>query len=166
MSAATFAEAGEFETARQMLHQNKNANKKILLGTDQTEINQKSIQHVRELCRRIGAKLEVLHILRSGKNVRGKKALQLQAEEGSSKGVKVSDIDYTTVIGEARLVEEVARYVDRRRDILFVVLDGVGVADGDQRTEGKREKQNFAQIMQKIRCPVVVYSEMLNAEGV
>lgn len=64
MSAVTFAEHGEVETARHFLP-NKNSNKRVLLGVEEPELNPKLLEYALNLCRRVGAKLEILHFLQA-----------------------------------------------------------------------------------------------------
>ena len=62
MVAAAFAEAGEFESARQMTMNSKNSYKKILLGTEGNASLAKAAQYSFNACLRLGTNLEVLHL--------------------------------------------------------------------------------------------------------
>ncbi|MGB5884989.1 MAG: hypothetical protein WBG28_12890, partial [Desulfobulbales bacterium] len=64
MVAAAFAEAGEFESARQMTPVSKNSHKKILLGTEGNTSLAKAAQYSFNACLRLGTSLEVLHLIR------------------------------------------------------------------------------------------------------
>ena len=63
MVAATFAEAGEHDTARKYLEKQKNAHKKILFATNAEKITPKTLGRAVSICKRIGAMLEVFHVL-------------------------------------------------------------------------------------------------------
>ena len=61
MSAAAFAEAGEFETARQIAGKNKNAHKKVLVVLEDEDLNLRLFNYAHDLCKRLGGQLEILH---------------------------------------------------------------------------------------------------------
>ena len=63
MASASFAEAGEFDTARHMFLLDKNANKKVLLATNTAEVHSNVIRNALSLSKRMNARLEVLHVL-------------------------------------------------------------------------------------------------------
>ena len=150
MAAAAFAEQGEFDTARQMLGRNKNTNKKVLLGIDETEVDPKIFRYALCLCQRVGAKLEVLHVLGSGsEEVARGNAPSLQQSSGK-------EIDYTMIANSDNLEDVVAARTKDRRDILFVVL---GAALARKKSLQKANRQTLTEVFEKFRCPVVVYSE-------
>jgi len=160
MSSAAFAEAGEFDTAKQMLGQDKNSNKKVLLGTEGTDVNHKAFRYAFNLCRRVGARLEILHILRPS-DTDGPKSLEEQLS-GVKQGLKpafdrlvAEGVAYSLNFGEGRIEEEVVKYADGRRDILFVVIEPPHGASGKKSTFEKRMNE----ALDRLRCPLVVVSE-------
>ena len=123
MASAAFAEEGEFDTARAISLEGKNSGKKVLLGAEGTGVDHKAYRYALNLCRRVGADLEVL-----------------QVEPG-------------------RIEEEVARYVEKRRDILFVV---VGSHDDSKGKKGGLGK-GLAGALERLGCPLVVVSSAVKA---
>ncbi len=154
MAASAFAEEGEFDMARQLLKSSKNANKKVLLGMDEAEVDLNLVRYTINLCQRIGAKLEILHVLRPEDDVTQKpEAGSLKGEEllaPFQEDMEKRGIDYQLVIANDSLAEELVSYVGQRRDILCVVLDAA-----------KAGKQRIEKELQKLKCPVVVYGRPL-----
>jgi hypothetical protein len=152
MAAAAFAEAGEFETALQMMTSKKNANKKILLGTEGNTSLAKTAQYAFNACTNLGTNLEVLHLIRQTELVEPQKNTAKKNKENliSRKlNFKKIGVLYRPVFSKDPLEVEVARFAMNRGDILFVVLNKDG---------GKKQKRGtyFDSLLTNIRCPVVV----------
>lgn len=152
MTAAAFAEAGEFESALQMMTSSKNANKKILLGTVGNTSLDKTAQYAFSACTHLGTNLEVLHIIRQKELAETLGNTGKRTKEGHiprKLRFKKIGVLYYPVFSENPLEEEVARFAVNRGDILFVVLN---------KDEGKKQKRGtyFDSLLTNIRCPVVV----------
>lgn len=156
MAAVTFAEAGEFEMARQFIKPHKNAHKHVLLGTDRADINPKTLDYAMRLCQSIGGSLEIFHVLHSseesmvdepGQKNRLMKAIKnLLGEKG---------IVYQLVMGQECLAEEVLKHTVNRRDLLCVIFDAMEA--GNSSCQQAREKMLAK--FHVLHCPVVVYAE-------
>jgi hypothetical protein len=155
MSAVTFAEAGEFETARQFLAANKNARKRVLLGTDKPEIDARTISYAIHLCQRLGGGLEIFHVLNLDKG-EPDPALHQGKEPLSSlrSALHHQGIAYQPVRSEACLADEVIRHAGSRRDILCVVFDAMEISGATCR----KAKENMITKFQALHCPVVMYA--------
>lgn len=155
MTAATFAEAGEFETARQFLKTNKNAHKRVLLGTDKPEIATRTISYALHLCQRLGGGLEIFHMLRMPENETNS-GLSLEKEPLAALNTTLQHkgVIYQPVSGLGCLADEVLRHASARRDILCVVFD-VLEADGGS---CRKAKENMITRLQALHCPVVMYA--------
>ena len=152
MAAAAFAEEGEFESALQMITSNKNANKKILLGTEGNTSLDKTAQYAFNACKRMGTSLEVLHLIRQTELTETLKNTERKIKEGQiprKLNFKKIGVLYYPVFSENPLEEEVARFAVNRGDILFVVLNK---DDGQKRKRGG----HFASLLATLKCPVVV----------
>ena len=156
MTAATFAEAGEFEIARQFLKPNKNAYKRVLLGTDRTEINPKALQYAMRLCQRIGGNLEIFHVIHgveeSGASVTGQKNRLVEEVQSS---LREKGIVYQLVMGEECLAEEVLKYTANRRNLLCVVFDVLEAGN----SSCQKARETMLAKFHTLHCPVVVYAE-------
>jgi hypothetical protein len=159
VASAAFAEAGEFETARQMAPRGKNAHKTVLLGTDRPEIDMNMVANALKLCQRIGAGLEVLHVL-SGGGKKRRPALEARRAERPPQAVPArlqqQGISYQQVTGDAPLEEQIVKHAGGRRDILCVVLGAGDPAAGRGRTSGRAKK---SWLFERLKCPVVMYAE-------
>lgn len=155
MTAATFAEAGEFETARQFLTTNKNARKRVLLGTDKPEIATRTISYALHLCQRLGGSLEIFHMLHLPEN---EMASSLSQDEEPladlNTALQQKGVLYQPVSGHGCLADEVLRHAGTRRDILCVVFDALE-PDG---TSCRKAKENMITKFQALHCPVVMYA--------
>ncbi len=152
MAAAAFAEEGEFESALQMMTNKKNANKKILLGTEENTPLGKAAQYAFSACKSMGANLEVLHLIRQTELVGTLKNTEkkIKGEQIPRKlNFKKIGVLYYPVFSKNPLEEEVARFAVNRGDILFVVLNE---DDGQKRKKGA----HFASLLATLKCPVVV----------
>ncbi|OGR00051.1 MAG: hypothetical protein A2505_05340 [Deltaproteobacteria bacterium RIFOXYD12_FULL_55_16] len=155
MTAATFAEAGEFETARQFLTTSKNARKRVLLGTDKPEIATRTISYALHLCQRLGGGLEIFHMLRLPEN---ETASWLNQEKeplvALNTALQEKGVIYQPVSGLGCLADELLRHASARRDILCVVFD-VLEPDG---MSCRKAKENMIAKFQALHCPVVMYA--------
>jgi len=150
MAAVTYAEAGEFETAGEFLEQPGNKAKKVLLAVEDNEIEQKVVTAALSLSQRVGASLEILHVLKTAM-ASGKAAF---AEQLVAKRLRIMGVKYRLVFSDGDLQDEMLKHVLRPRDIIFVVLKSIV----SEKNLSPEEKKNFKQIMKRFRCPVVVYS--------
>jgi K+-sensing histidine kinase KdpD len=156
MTAVAFAEEGEFETARQMLKNKKTANKRVLLGTDAEEIDRQFIKYALQLCNRLGAGLEIVHLVEEKDPNSGPPNRELQQLK---KSLEEKNIVYQAVAGGS-LEEEVERYSKGRRDILCVVLESSTVQPQEKHgAAGKRENK----FLKNLSCPVVLFESQARA---
>ena len=151
MSAAAFAEAGEFDTARQIAGKNKNAHKKVLVVLEDEDLNLRLLNYAHDLCKRLGGQLEILH--KQGLGREDISRSEILQEITKSK----DDIVCTSLAPSESLDDKLIEYGRKRRDILCVVLriDLMG------NKPVKKMKENASSpdwIMQKLNCPVMVYS--------
>jgi len=160
MTAATFAEAGEFEMARQLLKTNKNAHKRVLLGTDKPEIAPRTISYALHLCQRLGGGLEIFHMLHT---LEKETASELSQEEAPLSALNSSlqekGVIYQPFNGLGCLADEVLRHAGARRDILCVVFDALE-PDGSR---CRKAKENMIAKFQALHCPVVMYAGSVRA---
>lgn len=155
MTAATFAEAGEFETARQFLTTSKNVRKRVLLGTDKPEIATRTISYALHLCQRLGGGLEIFHMLHLPENETAfGLGLEKEPLAALNNALQEKGVVYQPFNGLGCLADEVLRHAGTRRDILCVVFD-VLEPDG---TGCRKAKENMIAKFQALHCPVVMYA--------
>ena len=150
MSAAAFAEAGEFDTARQLAGRNKNAHKKVLVVLEGDDLNMRILNYASDLCTRLGGQLEILH-------KQGIDQVVITETEVWQQFIKKGNkVVCATLHPNESLDEKLAEYGKKRRDILCVVLRIHLMEKPIKKREGKAWSPDW--IMQKFNCPVMVYS--------
>jgi hypothetical protein len=151
MGAAAFAEEGEYETARQILQQPKNTNKKILLVMDGRERDfQKALRHSWALSKRMNGRLEILYL-------QEKEDLEI-SNPGQDDAGNIDDICvvYSPLAAGQSIESKVADYSEGRSDILCVVLGSTHTKTNATRQKPSTEPVNW--LMDKLNCPVVIFS--------
>lgn len=141
MSAAAFAEAGEFETAKKILYERK----KVLLVLTGRETDMKAARYAVNTSKRIGAGIEILYL---AKDSQEKSFLEEYLKELKTKGIA-----YQVTQCESSLKEEIARFIEKEKDIEFVVIDSdeLGVCSA-------KDKKAALHEWERLRCPVVLVS--------
>ena len=82
-------------------------------------------------------------------------------------GMEKRGIVYHPVFAESYLAEELANYVEKRRDLLCVILDTEKLEERQCQAEKAETKQcttikqKIEKELQKLKCPVVVYGRPL-----
>ncbi|NTV13969.1 MAG: hypothetical protein HGA96_08600 [Desulfobulbaceae bacterium] len=159
-AAAAFAEAGEHESARQFLSDFKNARKKVLLGTDHMEPDLKIVNYALSLCQRMGAGLEIFHVVPSV--FCGSKSTGTGTSVGSdpafaafNKKMAALGVAYQPVCSDRGLVREISDHVATHRQIMCVVVSPAHAAETSQT---KRDGRTIGEWFQELSCPVLFYS--------
>lgn len=151
MAAAAFAEVGEFETAKQLAGKNKNAHKKVLVVLEDDDLSMRILNYALDLCKRLGGQLEILH-------KQGPEKVNItRTEVWQEFTQKSEDVTCFSLVPDESLDDKLIEYGKTRRDILCVVLR----IDLMEKKPVKRRKENAWSpdwIMQKLNCPVMVYS--------
>ena len=155
MAAAAFAEAGELESARQMIGSGKTSNKRVLLGVEQENFNESMIRNAMQLSQRLGGKLEIFHIyLKNKDNQFVSPADRDNLLEQYRQRFQQLGVFYQCLEGEGCLAEAITTHMANRRDILCVVM-----SDRTKESSLCQDATNkMMAFLQKIKCPVVVYS--------
>jgi len=144
MSAVTFAEAGEFETAREII----NRNRKVLLGIKTADID--ALRYAINISRRIDADLDILFIAGPENADYGTELLKRFKSE-----LDKEDIHYeiTRKIGDLR--KEIVDYTMKRGEILFVVVGSSSETDIDFHKEERMLSSSWG----NLKCPLVVVTQ-------
>ncbi|MFA6001421.1 MAG: hypothetical protein WC828_04820 [Thermoleophilia bacterium] len=141
-SAASFAEAGEFETARDMLGNGRS----VLLVLTGRETDVKSLRYAFSIAARTQAGLEVLAAADGSTS----EVLRLCDEEARRQGVTIKTTRKSGCIKEA-----VIKYARDRRDLICVVIESTEALNTDCSSEQKR----LTGIWEKLGCPLALVSE-------
>lgn len=141
MSATAFAEAGELDTAREIL----NEKHKVLLVLTGMESDMKAARYALNLCKRIGAGLEILYITN---DISKRASLDVYLKELETKG-----IEYQIAERENSLEEDVKRFADEVKGVQFVVVDSQDLGIASERDEKKMLEE-----WERLKCPLVLVS--------
>jgi hypothetical protein len=151
MSAAAFAEAGEFDTARQIAGKNKNAHKKVLVVLEGDDLSLRILNYASDLCKRLGGQLEILHKPGAGQ-VDITKAEVWQEYTRTEGPVACTTLNYAE-----SLDDKLTEYGKTRRDILCVVLR-IHLMEKEPAKKSEENAWSPDWIMEILNCPVMVYS--------
>ncbi len=141
MSASTFAEEGEFDTARKVL----SARHRILLVLTGTRKDMKAASYAISISERIAAAIEILHIKQ---NETADPFLDTFLAELKAKG-----IEYRVTEGQGPIKEEIFAFTERLSDIQFVIIDSQ-----DLGIETDTEKEEVLHGWEGLECPLVLVS--------
>lgn len=161
MAAAAFAEAGEHESARQFLNEFKDGRKKVLLGTDHMEPDLKIVNYALSLCRRMGAGLEIFHVVPSALCGKSVDVVALAAGDPAfaafNKKMAALGVAYQPVCSDRGLVREILDHVAAHRQVMCVVVSPAHAAETSQ---AKRDGRTIGEWFQELSCPVLFYSNL------
>lgn len=142
-SAASFAETGEFETAREIL----DGNKQVLLVLTGREQDSKSLTYAINIAQRTDAGLEVLATSTS------QAAAEVMArceEEARRNSVPLKAVKMKGCVKDALF-----KHMKKRRDIICVVIESTEAL----KIDCSREDKSLDGIWEKLGCPLALVSE-------
>ncbi len=143
MSAVSFAEEGEFETAREFMKEER----RVLLAVRRGQLDRKTIRYALNTCKRIGASLDILYIAPS-------EVSDPVLEEGFSE-LEREGINYRLIQKSGCLKQEIIDYTTSKNEILFAVTESSDNLDVDCKGQGKR----LSEAWRNLKCPLVVVTE-------
>jgi hypothetical protein len=143
MSAISFAEAGEHDTAREFLK----GKATVLLAASDRAMDRNVFTYALNLSRRIEAAVDVLYLARSG--CRHSMLDQFMAEAAKA------GVACRLVRKEGCMKKAILDYTERKREILFVVVGSAPELD----IECKAGEKALSQAWKKLKCPLVVVSK-------
>lgn len=155
MAAAAYAEAGEPEMVREFLGVDKSRRRKVLLGVNDCRFTPRLLEQALNVCRRVGAGLEVLHLLPQGDE---KSNFSRELKDGGAQFARLREwlntgrILYELVVGGASLSEEVVRYAAGRRDLVLILMDHAGCGEDEISEPDQR-------LLQRLPCPLTLLRE-------
>jgi hypothetical protein len=142
--AGSFAEEGEFSTAREMLAEDR----RVLLALRAGKVDPKTLRYALNTATRIKAGIDILYSSEG--------ASALENELGSfTAGLASAQVPHRLIRASGCLKQQIIDYTENHGTVLFVViespedLDG-GCVGGDKALAG---------LWRNLRCPLVVVSE-------
>lgn len=142
MAAATFAESGEFETAKEMLR----GQQRILLALTGEEPDMNAFKYAVSICKRIGAGMDVLCVNMSNSVIAGKQFSDKLTKEG---------INFEVIQASGCVKEAIIAHTNKKAGIQFVVVE----SENKLNIECKKNDLSLTKKWKELRCPLVVVTE-------
>jgi hypothetical protein len=143
MTAASFAEAGEPDTAREML----GSRKKVLLVLTGRQSDAKSFKYALNMAKRNNADIEVLM---TGASKAAEQTLNLFARQMQSEAVGL------TISRKSGCVKEsIINHTKKRSDILCVVVESAELLD----INCSHKHKKLERVWRELSCPLALVSE-------
>ncbi len=144
MAAAALAEAGESETAREILRDGR----KILLAIKEGRFDKKVLRYALNMCKRVVANLDILYI--SSTNELEPMLKQFLPE------FEKEGIDYNLIRKGGALEKEIKKYADSHYGIIFAIIES---PDSSLHRDNKVRNRGFPELSWDLACPLVVVTE-------
>ncbi len=151
--AATFAEAGEFETARQILpaYERKQT---VLLAVEGRVPTKATFDYAVNLCTRMNANLDILQILSRSSSEGDGPSERLAA---LLPGLEGKGVSFNVTVRKAKAIEILYDYVRMRKNVVTAVIDSPNLRDKEAADIGWKETlQNVAE---RVSIPLVTVSQ-------
>jgi hypothetical protein len=145
MSAVSFAEEGEFETAKDLLKEER----RILLAVRAGQMDRKTFRYAANTCKRIAASLDVLYI--SPSEIKDPTLDQCLSD------LKESGIEYKVIRKSGCLKQAIIDYTTVKKEIIFAVTESSDNLDVDCKGRGK----GLSDAWENLKCPLVVVADTL-----
>jgi hypothetical protein len=144
LAAATFAEAGEAETAISIMKEGR----KVLLALKEGRIDAKTLKYALNTARRIDAHLDILYVNAPGESVQSFDPLIVAFEAE----LRAAGIPHRIVPRTGCLKQQIIDYSNSEKDILFAVIESPHTLDADCNEKDK----TLSELWHKLKCPLVV----------
>ncbi len=143
MSAITFAEAGEHETAKEFLK----GKKTVLLAISDRMFDRSAFKYALSVSNRIDANLEVLYVIETDKEKAGLKKFLSEIEKEGFR--------FSLVMKEGCVKKAILDYTEKRREIQFVIVGSMSELE----IECKTGEKTLTDAWKRLKCPLVVVSK-------
>ncbi len=149
MSAITFAEEGEFETAKTLM----NTRKRGLLAMRNGVIDLKTCTYALNTCKRIGIGLDLLVVGETEREALHPSITPFLAR------LKDDSISFSLERTAGCIKQAILHHTESENDIVFVVIESQGTLEQNCETRDRR----LSKLWQQLKCPLVVVAEGLKA---
>lgn len=145
LTAATFAEEGDLETAHSLIRESR----RVLLALKAGQVDPKTLKYALNTAKRINANLDILYVTasRAGMQSSSDPVLSPFKSELSAAG-----IPYRVIARSGCLKQQIIDYTDSEKEILFAVIESPASLDDDC---NKRDKE-LSELWRQLKCPLVV----------
>jgi hypothetical protein len=145
MSAVSFAEEGEFETAREIMKEER----RVLLAVRKGFADRKTFRYAVNAARRTGAGLDILSLsLSDGEDPELEQCIAEIEKEG---------LEYRLVRKSGCLKQAIIDYTNEMKGILFAVIESAEHLEA----ECKGKDSTLSETWRNLRCPLVVVADIV-----
>jgi hypothetical protein len=145
LTAATFAEEGEAETAHSLMRESR----RVLLGIKAGQIDPKTLKYAMNAASRINAHLDILYVNGASDKWKGTSDPVLDPFKSE---LAAADIPYRLISRTGCLKKQIIEYTNSEREILFAVIESPSTLDDDC---NKSDKE-LSDLWRQLKCPLVV----------
>lgn len=145
LTAASFAEAGEIETAQSLMRESR----RVLLALKEGQIDARTLKYARNTAKRIGAQLDILYVAASGA---GRKASADDALKTFGAELQAAGVPFRVIARSGCLKQQIIDYTDSEKEILFAVIESPSSLD----SECNKHDKELSELWRKLKCPLVV----------
>jgi K+-sensing histidine kinase KdpD len=152
LTAASFAEEGDRETARSLMQESR----RVLLALKAGQIDARTLKYALNTAKRINAQLDILHVVPprgSGQEPALESFLPELAAEG---------ITFRLITRSGCLKQRIIEYTNSEKEILFAVIESPSSLDADC----DRQDKELSELWRKLKCPLVVVMDGARASEV
>lgn len=143
MAAISFAEEGEFGTAKELLKEER----RVLLAVRNGAMDRRTLRYAVNTCKRLDASLDILYV--SSSEAKDADLAQFTSE------LQADGIDYRLVRKGGCLKQAIIDYTTSKKEILFAVTESTENLDADCKGNGRR----LSDAWRNLECPLVVVTE-------
>jgi hypothetical protein len=151
MTATSFAEEGEFDSAQLFLR----GERRVLLAVREGHIDAKTLKYALNTTKRINAHLDILFVSSDG-NEDQNAATALARFQAD---LKAEGVQYRLIQRTGCLKQEIVDYTNTEKEILFAVVESPGSLDA----ECKKKDTRLSELWQNLKCPLVVVMDEARA---
>jgi hypothetical protein len=142
-AAAAFAQAGEFDTAREFVRQKR----RILLALKGCEMEKDTLVYAKNSAMRIGAELDIL--------CTGDCNAENPGFQGMLAEFKKEGVVFKVTTARGCIKEEIVEFTKANKDVVFVIVNSYD----DLKMVCKGKSSAIETFVAKIKCPLVVVRE-------
>ena len=144
LTAASFAEEGDLETARSLMKESR----RVLLALKAGQIDAKTLKYALNTAKRINAHLDILHVVSPRASGRGgDPALESFLSQLAAEGIA-----FRLITRSGCLKQQIIEYTNSEKEILFAVIESPSSLDADC----DRQDKELSELWRKLKCPLVV----------
>ena len=144
LTAATFAEEGDLETAHSLIRESR----RVLLALKAGQVDPKTLKYALNTAKRINANLDILYVITSRAGSQSSDPLL----SSFTSELSAAGIPFRLIARSGCLKQQIIDYTDSEKEILFAVIESPASLDDDC---NKRDKE-LSELWRQLKCPLVV----------